>query len=1117
MTVQGWTHSDDWTVVLVTPRVLRRVIKTHRSVPGIGFDVPHGFSYVLPKTELIELSQEEELGVPADSLADSVILLERPDGTREAWENEARLWRQTFHASIHHEIEQRKLTLPDVRARINAIGQTEFDEIRFVLRQDDLLLPPDDDLGAYIEFAATYLELRSFAPAAVARTFPALERLDRVDATLGQDVDAKALLDRTRPPTSPEIAEVVRRMAPQEEEIVVATRRSEAHTVAGKVSPAAAKARSRGNLIRSILLRVRVKGTEADVETEVTHLVSRIATALRYDFAPPVNGPEIIAEWVRTLMPIVKLAPAAHRLPWNPEARLLYDLQMVAIDHERELFALDVVEWCLSLGKRPVKRPLPAQREVRIVKHLERAIEKLARTGLLEVSRAAVARLLRQWRKRADVNLRTSLGPRIDDALRDVGLAANNLPERVSKQKLVDELLDQIEKHGYVSLGHLRDSLSRSNVKMANLRLSELYHGDALLQADKILSYSLDGVYRRGEIYLRILQKFSSITFGTPVGRFLTLYAFLPLVGAFVLLEGLQHTAGLLWHKITGSEPHLLTTLSFAVTTAVLFTLIHSARARAASMFALKKLGTALKWLFWTFPIWLWHRHTVQAFVKSEPVKITVKYLLKPALFASVLTTPARLFTASPWILLAIVGVLLVAWNILLNSAWGERIEEAATDWLVRRWRQLSRRVLPGLLGLITDVFRRLLEAVDRAIYTVDELLRFREGEGQFSMGFKAALGVAWFFITYVIRVYVTLLLEPEVNPIKHFPVVTVAAKIMIPVTKQLHDLMADPLTKVAGPVIAESFAGPTVVLLPGFFGFLTWELKENWRLYRLNRPPTLAPVMIGHHGETMVAFMKPGFHSGTIPKVYAKLRRATWKRHRSALRHREALHHIEESIRSFAERELARLLNESTSWRSGLLEVGHIDVASNRVRVEIICAGAGEVPVQISFEEQSGWLLGSIPRRGFLERIPQDQLIVFENALAGFYKIAGVELVREQIIAGIGDQPYDIAGDGLIVWPSRDYRTEVVYDLHSNAPLLRGRVRDTEGKPASLPDGALPITLASNDLFFSKQIIRWAQWVEAWSDAAAASPPRLIHAASLIKPPGQPDQTIKLDPHRFR
>ena len=58
-------------------------------------------------------------------------------------------------------------------------------------------------------------------------------------------------------------------------------------------------------------------------------------------------------------------------------------------------------------------------------------------------------------------------------------------------------------------------------------------------------------------------------------------------------------------------------------------------------------------------------------------------------------------------------------------------------------------------------------------------------------------------------------------------------------------------------------------------FGFIFWEVKENWRLYRANRSPTLGPVSIGPHGETLAGLLQPGFHSGTVPKLYARLRAA--------------------------------------------------------------------------------------------------------------------------------------------------------------------------------------------------------------------------------------------------
>ena len=88
-----------------------------------------------------------------------------------------RAWRTAFHASIHQALEERiasgALTASTVRARIHKIGQTEIDEARLVLRQDDLLLPPQDSTSVYVELVATYLELLYFDPDQLARTLPA--------------------------------------------------------------------------------------------------------------------------------------------------------------------------------------------------------------------------------------------------------------------------------------------------------------------------------------------------------------------------------------------------------------------------------------------------------------------------------------------------------------------------------------------------------------------------------------------------------------------------------------------------------------------------------------------------------------------------------------------------------------------------------------------------------------------------------------------------------------------------------------------------------------------------------------------------------------------------------
>ncbi len=54
----------------------------------------------------------------------------------------------------------------------------------------------------------------------------------------------------------------------------------------------------------------------------------------------------------------------------------------------------------------------------------------------------------------------------------------------------------------------------------------------------------------------------------------------------------------------------------------------------------------------------------------------------------------------------------------------------------------------------------------------------------------KAGLGLFWFFVAYVLRFAVNVLIEPQINPIKHFPVVTVSHKLLLPFYDPFADLL---------------------------------------------------------------------------------------------------------------------------------------------------------------------------------------------------------------------------------------------------------------------------------------------------------------------------------------
>ncbi len=100
-------------------------------------------------------------------------------------------------------LESKKIDAAQLEARIAAVGRTEFEEARAVLSKDGLLPPPVSDQAAYAVFAAVFLELTYFDPAARSIVFPAIECVDSVESILAGDLDGKLLLATSRPAGAP--------------------------------------------------------------------------------------------------------------------------------------------------------------------------------------------------------------------------------------------------------------------------------------------------------------------------------------------------------------------------------------------------------------------------------------------------------------------------------------------------------------------------------------------------------------------------------------------------------------------------------------------------------------------------------------------------------------------------------------------------------------------------------------------------------------------------------------------------------------------------------------------------------------------------------------------------
>jgi hypothetical protein len=1256
----GRFRASDPGLFFVAPRVMRRILRHELEISSPWVRLPHRKSYVIDRDRLLWLVALDELGIEhAADLPHKVVLIARPDDTRLGEFTSEQLlrylWRLAFHARLDavllDVIHPDRLPMATLRHRIDDLGQAEYDEVRSVLKQEAMLLQPGDAYRVYAEFLAVFHELRLFAPDMLPLYFPSLPGSEPILRVTTADVDPELWLERTRPhgfdappavPVPPEPDGLLETgVDPSWETAPAAPSAWKYRSLIARAEAAA----QRGNLVRSALLRQRAlsaapRESRPSALQELQQIIDQLAERLQRAL---LLSDADLAAWKSML---ARLLPPAVNGLWNANARLLYDVQKVCIDSERESYRVNVGRWLSSAFHAELREPLPQLRTVLLAKHLRTAARRVSVVQIDSAHRRVLHDLLHHAAQQADWLLRHRLQPILETGLSAIGVNAPTVVERVAFHQLTAGLLDVVVDRGYLTLGHVRDAFSRSPLKLPDVvEIGEFVSGDLLLRADKRLASDLVGVYHRGPLYLRALQRMTSLAFGTRSGRVFTLYVGLPFGGAFIILKGLHHLVEEIVHFLphgpahgpshagtaemsaigshgdgvpdgpaaeadqkdkpgqdgqtdtTGSPsrsdtpqgdaapPQVLdgsvapkqvaqdgavneqaieedapsadttangtttldavpgssTTAESSAHTASPLTgqapaspLTHTASTRVAdthqthasvvqiySHEAMLLLGCVLflclHWpLFRSFvvqgsqllwqttrlllvhvPRWLLKFPPIAAFLRSVPMLLIRRYLLSPLLVTLVLWQffPAFGWYPAPNRTGAL--IILVLSGLLLNSRLGRDGEELFWEYLGHTWYRIRVHLIIGAFNFIVDCFRQIMDLVDRVLYTVDEWLRFRSGESSLSLAIKAVLSPIWGFINGVLRFVLTLLVEPQVNPIKHFPVVTVSHKLILPTVVPLTGVLEAFFDKYTAGLLATG----VVTCIPGVFGFLAWELKENWRLYAANRPRRLKPVLIGHHGETLPRMLRPGFHSGTIPKLFAKRRRAARKTGPAGQRavrakFAEKLHHEVEALSRFLDRELIALLQESKRLGPEPISLGPITVSTNRIEAQLVHAGWPEEPCELHFSEQSGWLMASIPEPGWTRRLTFDQKTVLSTALAGLYQLGAVQLVREQIEAQLGTSPlpFDIADTGLVVWPSRTYDSEVTYSLHDR-PLLTPRPRSVARAAGLEPSAAA-------EWLFTEHPVDWDRWRTFWIAEAEdlACPGALLPRVAVLR-----------------
>ena len=876
-------------------------------------------------------------------------------------------------------------------------------EVELVLKSSGSV-EPDAMPGELAEaFAKDLLSSARFAPEQVGYRYPGLPNWAEWCARLCDAFDEAEVFRSTKPFGAAEVqSDSVASLVGVPE---IATISANDTRRADSLARRAEVAQKKGNLARSAVLFAAAaeacptgstKYRNDSIEALKAGVVEKLGEILHWN-------PGQKSLWQLALQASLIPAAAGH---WSPAAKALYDLQKVAVDLGGDLYAVDPAGWVTTFGRRPLLRKLTLARSALVHERLRKVENHLSKARLTTAEIAALRTVFDPELERAEIALRAAMEPIILRAFREAGLWPANTVERIALPKIVDELLDLTVAQGFFRFGDLRDALARNQLKMPDLAgPGQLFSGDALLRVDAELGEQLDGVYYAGEIYLRWFQRGSAVAFGTKSGRWFTLFVALPFGAAFMTVEFAKYIA----HEVTAVAGYVggwfapaaevtseaqpakshgiaLTPefVAFVIALGILFLgLIHSTAMRNLAWKGLATVGEAVRWVFAELPARVWNSATLKSVRRNSAVRWFTRRLTIPILGAGVAALAGSALEWPEATFWTIVVSTFAALALMLNTPSGQYLQERFEDALARLWRQIRVNFFPGLIGWIVWLFRELLGGLDRLIYTVDEWFRFREGQSKPSLAIKVALGTIWFPVRYVFRFAIYLLIEPQLNPIKHFPVVTVSHKLLLPMIPALSTA-----TGIAREWVAGALAG-----VPGIFGFLAWELKENWRLYAANRPERLAPLALGHHGETVRGLLRPGFHSGTVPKAFASIRRAIDKAETNgeAARLRkplDTLHHVEHAIRHFVERDLLAYLASTRAWAGVPLRCSGIHLGLQHIRVEIVGAGA---PAELRLELIDSQVAGHRDDAAFLASTTAGQRESWERVLLGFWAMGAV------------------------------------------------------------------------------------------------------------------------------
>ena len=751
-------------------------------------------------------------------------------------------------------------------------------------------------------------------------------------------------------------------------------------------------------------LSVLRTGASDPVLRELTARLTSLARQLAQRCQPAWGLDTAECATVEELVRVLALEQAEHgRLP--PAARLAHHLEQALDATETQFLGVRWLPWLKSLGRQPLRGPLPFQSNLKALRALDAVLTDLDRLPWSHHLTERYSAPLAVARDNMIETLRRELATPVDLAFARIGMVPETHRQRVALNKLRAELMDVIYRRYHLSFGDVRDTVARNDLRLQDLRPREYLIGDRLGQLDWYLGKGLPGVYRRGELYLKILHRLSTWLSGTRWGRLLTLYILLPFGAALIGLETIDYVRHL---AARGDEAVASLTSPWSVLGWGLVNngLFHSAVGRevlhnighgiaaAVTLLLSQGIRNLLDW------------EPIAKVLRNPAVRELSRYLLEPLAAGLLTLVPVLvvLFLLLPVDRTMIWEIFLIGFllgTFLRNTQLGRRFLDALMVRLVLFWAQVRNTLVSGLFRLVIDFFKRLLDGFEQLLYRVEEMARYRAGEPATRVLLKAAVRPIGAALSYVVRFYVTVLVEPQVNPIKHFPVVTVSHKLILPALPALTTGMLAALDPFLPRVVSVPFVTTTVLLLPGFFGFLVWELKENWKLFDANHAPGAYPVPVGQHGETLRLMLRRGFHAGTVPKAWDKLRRLL----RGALesgtptgvklrKYERQLLQAQSDIAALRDRELLASLRDHVA--SGRLrgiaavEPGELHLATASVEMSVVLrvgddASAESVAITLNYAVVDDRLEGGMTVIGPLQRLLEPDRQLFKEVICDF------------------------------------------------------------------------------------------------------------------------------------